>query len=429
MNWIYELAQFTIVAAAGSDAEAGLPGLSPGTRSRLQVVGEVQGIDLAIPFPTLKSAIASTKWNTRGWTYQEQLLSDTAIIFTPHQVYFQCDRKVFQEDVHIELEGRLRNITWVYPGIQLSSSMERLNTFRTLSLFIHEGSPIGIFERYKQIMEIYTRRDFGNPGDMLAGFSGITNAFQRAPGSMGYVAGLSVAGFEDALLWIPKRNLNRRRDLERNIIFPSWSFIGWEGGCQIEWVSDPEQPLVPEWYVIHGGEEEKTRLPIVTYNALHFRNRPTSGPFSATGVGSWGVAHAHALEFKTSVGSFYLTGKRHFERGFPVLSRRYASVAQVVTLCVFDEEERWVGTVMMTELEAGKIHERVRRDFLVISTRGSPVGCYADSSLYSRDWKKALNVLMVERTTAGGFERLAVGVVHKDGWNAGNSGEEYVRLV
>ncbi len=245
MNRIYELAQYTIVAAAGSDAEAGLPGLIPQSRRIFQMVKNVQGVDLAVPFPTLIDAMATTKWATRGWTYQEQLLSGTMIVFTPHQVYFQCDRKVFQEDVLIELEGRLRNITWTYPGIQLSVAMERLYTFRTLSLLTHDGSPTGVFERYKKIVEVYTTRDFGNSSDMLAGFIGITMALQRAPGSMGYVAGLSVAGFEDALLWVPRGALARRR-FEGKQMFPSWTWAGWVGECQIEWVSDPEAPRVME---------------------------------------------------------------------------------------------------------------------------------------------------------------------------------------
>ena len=431
MNWIYELAEFTIVAAAGSDAEAGLPGIVPGSRSLFQLTANIQGLNIAVPFPTLNSTIPSTKWNTRGWTYQEQLLSNTVIIFTPHQVYFQCDRKVFQEDVHIELEGRLRNITWEYPGIPLSVSMERLNTFRTLSLFIHEGSPTGIFERYKNIVEIYATRDFGDPGDILPGFIGITNAFQRAPGSMGYVAGLSVAGFEDALLWVPKGPLSRRRNLQDEIVYPSWSFFGWKGGCQIEGISDPQAPLVGEWFAVHGAEEKRSRLPMVTYDAGHFRDRPLTGPFSAKGSGSWDVAHSHALEFKTFVGSFYITGQQHFERGFPVLSRRHSHDinSKLVTMCIFDEEDHWVGTVMIAENEGRGISGRVRREFLAISTRGSPVGCYADPSLYSTNWRKALNVIMAERINEREFERLAVAVIYEDAWKAGKPIEEYVRFV
>ncbi|KJA14784.1 hypothetical protein HYPSUDRAFT_80706 [Hypholoma sublateritium FD-334 SS-4] len=218
---------------------------------------------------------------------------------------------------------------------------------------------------------------------------------------MGSVAGLSVAGFADALLWVPRGPLARRRVAGAQV-FPSWIKAGWVASCQIEWVSDPTAPRVQEWVVVHGPEDARARLPLVSYDALRFRERPKSGPFSALDDAGGGRWHRRT---------------------------RWSLGRGLATVCILDDAQRWVGTVMMPESEASAISAPTTHDFLPISTRGSPVGCYADPALYSKEWRDAPNVLMVERVAGIRMERLAVGIVHKDAWDAAGTSEEYVRLI
>lgn len=53
---------------------------------------------LAVPFDTSTNRPDSSRWMTRAWTYQEQLLSKRLLYFTETQVYFQCSCSVFCED-------------------------------------------------------------------------------------------------------------------------------------------------------------------------------------------------------------------------------------------------------------------------------------------------------------------------------------------
>ncbi len=84
---------------------------------------------------------------------------------------------------------------------------------------------------------------------------------------------------------------------------------------------------------------------------------------------------------------------------------------------------------MMTESEASALSAPVNHEFLLISTRGSPVGRYCDPALYSKEWRHSLNVMMVRRVAGNQMERLAVGIIHKDAWDVTRTSEEYVRLV
>ncbi|KAH8880426.1 HET-domain-containing protein, partial [Thozetella sp. PMI_491] len=89
MNNIYRHAQLTIVAADGSNADAGLRGLDPGSRHVQSVVGSVDNIFLTLEEPAPE--LARSVWSTRAWTYQEQQLSRRLLIFAHDRVYYQCD--------------------------------------------------------------------------------------------------------------------------------------------------------------------------------------------------------------------------------------------------------------------------------------------------------------------------------------------------
>jgi hypothetical protein len=68
MDLVYGAAYLTIVAATGTDANAGLPGLRPGTRGITQPVEEISpGFRLAFKTRS-EDYIRSSVYHTRGWT-------------------------------------------------------------------------------------------------------------------------------------------------------------------------------------------------------------------------------------------------------------------------------------------------------------------------------------------------------------------------
>ncbi|KAF9636489.1 hypothetical protein BFW01_g7385 [Lasiodiplodia theobromae] len=84
MDSIYQDAAFTIIAAAGDDADYGLPGVS--TRPRTSRTSCRVGNFLVLSSglhngteteyrPNQTDVLSQSKWNSRAWTYQEGLLS------------------------------------------------------------------------------------------------------------------------------------------------------------------------------------------------------------------------------------------------------------------------------------------------------------------------------------------------------------------
>jgi hypothetical protein len=88
MHQVYRSAYVTIIAGCGIDPTFGLPGVS--TRDRKpQVSVQTHGYYLHC-IPDTGQEISSSKWSTRGWIYQENLLSKRRLVFTETQTYFQC---------------------------------------------------------------------------------------------------------------------------------------------------------------------------------------------------------------------------------------------------------------------------------------------------------------------------------------------------
>jgi hypothetical protein len=91
MDLIYFNAEVTIIAAAGEDASFGLPGVNKATRL-YQPNPRIGDFHLASTLPHPRAMIESSKWSTRGWTFQEAILPKRRLVFTDRQVLFDCNR-------------------------------------------------------------------------------------------------------------------------------------------------------------------------------------------------------------------------------------------------------------------------------------------------------------------------------------------------
>jgi len=96
---IYRGAALTIAAAGGHTNDHGLPGVRYGSRSPapLQNV-RVRGLHLQSQWPDLETILKTSKWNSRGWTYQEMMMSKRLLIFTACQVFCSCETDCQAED-------------------------------------------------------------------------------------------------------------------------------------------------------------------------------------------------------------------------------------------------------------------------------------------------------------------------------------------
>lgn len=98
MDRIYLCAAMTIASAGGSDAYSGLSGFSPGSRRTQQTVETIGGVRFVVMSPPLLDLLDGLEWHSRGWTYQEFMLSKRVLFFTPQLVFYICALQSFAED-------------------------------------------------------------------------------------------------------------------------------------------------------------------------------------------------------------------------------------------------------------------------------------------------------------------------------------------
>jgi hypothetical protein len=244
MDRIYSCASLTIVAAAGSHADAGIPGLQPETRSRKQHIARISDdLTLVALHPDTYRSAAATTWNTRGWTYQERLLSKRCLFSFPDgSVSFQCSVAVWGEDYYAETPHLKRcapmmdialNRSWMAPGAVKERGIPTVHIANTSYL-----------REYCRLVEEYTGRNMSFASDRLLGINGVLDVLRREFG-LNFIHGLPEAIIYIALLWQPRNKLKRvPKDLKTNLpLFPSWSWTGWTGSVGYEdWNSFNDMP-------------------------------------------------------------------------------------------------------------------------------------------------------------------------------------------
>ncbi|XP_024357583.1 uncharacterized protein [Physcomitrium patens] len=229
MATIYGAAILTIFSVGGDSADAPLPGLGPGSRQVLQRIERIQSLSLAVPLRMLIETLAASKWNTRGWTFQEHVLSRRGLFFTNEQLFFECQRDVFFEDVIVESSKD----TAMYPGKSHGLGYSALHSIRNKK--DQQSRYQAYAKAFMQILEEYTQRQLTNVADIYNAIFAIITVFSRdieitpLDPNTAFLFGVPLSVLEDAMLWQPALNApshNRRR--EKGLVTPSWSWAGWE---------------------------------------------------------------------------------------------------------------------------------------------------------------------------------------------------------
>lgn len=104
MTTIYEYAELSIVSAAGSGASDGLPGIRSTPRKSQPKILLENGSLLVSALQDPRQEILASEYWTRGWTYQEGVLSNRRLVFTEHQMYWECRCMATQESLQIPLK-------------------------------------------------------------------------------------------------------------------------------------------------------------------------------------------------------------------------------------------------------------------------------------------------------------------------------------
>ncbi|KAL5625806.1 hypothetical protein FOBRF1_000149 [Fusarium oxysporum] len=217
MHLIYYCATITIFAVAGPRSDYGIPGISKprvgSTRER------INGKELVVVPPQIMTEIKSSVWQTRAWTWQEDVLSTRKLYLTETQWILQCNETLGPSD-YAEAHNTALDLTWtkVSGGKIKAGYVEATNTEfldRTSSMFI-------------SAVTTYTSRSLTNDGDSLNAFQGGLARFGKPVYPQGFEWGMPLKEFPQSLAWIHDHTVKPTR----RSAFPSWSWAGWGGTVQ-----------------------------------------------------------------------------------------------------------------------------------------------------------------------------------------------------
>ena len=142
MDKIYRGAAFTIIAAAGKNPDYGLPGVN-GTPQRHQI--EFKTLNSSFTASRrLHQQVRSSTWSTRGWTYQEVLLSSRRVYFTDWEIIFECQtlcaREMVSDDLGSATLAYLPICPWLKSDQSFDEIYQRLCEYHRLNLTYSEDT-------------------------------------------------------------------------------------------------------------------------------------------------------------------------------------------------------------------------------------------------------------------------------------------------
>ncbi|KAM0343756.1 hypothetical protein ACHAPU_008183 [Fusarium lateritium] len=254
MDSIYGESILTIVAATGSDAFSGIPGIRPKTRFLEQHELKIRGVQLidSVDGHQFRMQtrfqepewISGSPWARRAWTFQEALVSRRSLFFTSEQVYWSCREGLLSEDTtdYLNLEGN-----YDYEGNRMDSE------FRP--------------SEYENIALTFSTRRLTYEADIGRAYLGTQNYLDRKWGGHKFSWGLPHGAFGAFLVWEWSSEKDRRlrkgthavRQHDGSIVkvpFPSWSWMSWtEGGRLMSFYGDEPEPHSPLFFVFNSASQ------------------------------------------------------------------------------------------------------------------------------------------------------------------------------
>ena len=227
MDQIYSRAELTLVAAAGADARYGLPGVGQRTRKPQENIN-IGSLKLVRIPPHTSCALRFSVWASRGWTYQEGILSRRRLIFTDDQVSYLCNEMHCVETANMRPEPvnkKERNtpFTGFLPrAVNSNTEYEEWGEYRDIKGHIME----------------FSKRRLSYDSDALNAVLGIFYSLRSSKEMLlqhfcGLPAKLSLPSSTVVipLHWYHDSVARRREN------FPSWSWTGWDGAVRM---TDPD---------------------------------------------------------------------------------------------------------------------------------------------------------------------------------------------
>ncbi|KAL9111195.1 MAG: hypothetical protein Q9227_004272 [Pyrenula ochraceoflavens] len=229
MDKIYARATMTIIAGDSVNANSGIKGVEPNSRYVDQITEEIEPGHCLAGTLRLPEHLISWPWYSRGWTYQEMLLSPRLLIFCGAQVVWQCRQAMWCEDTTLDHKELLRSQRNGRPTLKPLPQLDLGARAFTGEEDDNSGWPdtgmtklrdprLGIvrprsFEVYTLVVKEFAKRVLGYENDALNAFAGLSRIFELWWNTR-MLMGLPEAFLDMALLWEPEATLQRRSTAE-----------------------------------------------------------------------------------------------------------------------------------------------------------------------------------------------------------------------
>lgn len=418
MHFVYNAALLAIVAAASESSTSALPGLQDSARRKSQFIRDVKGFRLTVGPPELSDTVKRSKWHTRGWCFQEYMLSRRLVYFFEDQVYFEC------------LDS------W---RCEMWDENDQTTTKTLLDI-------------YKAVEE-YTTRQLSAESDRWNAFAAYSFSSAVADCSESALRhGIELRHFPRNLMWESVKCAIRRdctmRSLGREWTFPSWSWTGWLGDIDYMHANVDKSRLAALYdrnevagVYFSSGELQRGQLDLMC-NILHLE----------TSIACFKISHRDAIAIPNEYGWYRSDTSICWK--VSDASSNFCGVAKGLDIWRSKDDapssEYWCILLSRSVQPVAALDELSynypRRPRPLTITCKEDVERYADLPYDSTDWPKGdttlslpkfenrpwayLNFLVVREVPLSDYyERVGLAQIHEDVWLAAHPRYDTFKIV
>ncbi|CAO2653901.1 Nn.00g106340.m01.CDS01 [Neocucurbitaria sp. VM-36] len=280
MGDIYRNCYINLAATAASDGDGGLfqsrcPAIIPPIRFNLPTEAEKPRWLVCWPNDLWKDNVECSILSTRGWVFQERLMSPRILHFSD-QVFWECRMSNACETVptgcpNIEPENIAQPFTHF-----LESVVEICQSFdQARSPFRDKPRPRALLRDWDNVVSVYSQKLFTKYNDRLIAFSGIVDEMQKALVHVGrkndfYMCGLWSSQMPFELMWrvgFVREKIEVCESKRVEVVgLPSWSWASVIG------------PIIPcSWHRIYGSETARVVLNHIVLYSIGLATATTPG--------------------------------------------------------------------------------------------------------------------------------------------------------
>ncbi|KAK7417784.1 hypothetical protein QQZ08_011480 [Neonectria magnoliae] len=229
MMQYYENAYLTIIPVACSSADQGFLGRRPWWVTKTIDWTGPPDRKLQFFFPgytRISNELERSVWITRGWTFQERLLSARSLFVGRHCMMFECRFGYGSEDVGPEIRSDPTIAFLPASAMHAAQSKE----WNQVSL---------VRSKWYQLAAQYAGRKLTNESDRLVALSGVASKFRQLLGDQDtYLDGFWKNDLWGGLLWRIPAGEFRSKPVLKSPHFPSWSWCS--VNRVLNWGGEPE---------------------------------------------------------------------------------------------------------------------------------------------------------------------------------------------